>query len=139
MNNLDVSIALDIYNQYIKIAEFKERFKPFDELLKQYGLEASIFIKHIPLLRKMNDANSFDRYYDKYKKEIKEHNHLVYVPLKEWFTSCKEQDIISVSEFNLLLELLESLTPKAFYEPQKEKLTAEKLENMLEEINISEL
>jgi hypothetical protein len=125
--------AVEIYNSYIKVAkELNKKLLPFERILDVYGLAASSFIKHIPLLKRMDNENPFESFYNQFKKEIEKEDrgHLIKVPFESWLKSCKEKDIVSNEEFDILSDLLEKLVNK--------KLDAVELEGFLDQVEAFE-
>lgn len=107
----DVEKAIDIYYGYIKLAQTsQEQFKPFASLLAAFGLPTFIFLKHMPLLRKMNEAISFDSFYNLTEKEEKEKPYYIVHPYKEWLTTCKNKNIITLEEYEMLSDLLKRIS-----------------------------
>jgi len=109
----DTEKAIDIYYGYIKLAQMaEERFKPFAALLEGFGLSTFIFTKHIPLLRKMDSALSFDMFYNDSKEYIENTPSYIIFPFKRWLKACKDKDIITSSEHEMLSDLLKRVSDR---------------------------
>lgn len=129
----DVHQAVEIYNRYIKVAEeTSKKLLPFERLLDIYGLASAGFIKHIPLLKRMDSENPFESFYGEHKNKIEKEGfgHYIKASFESWLKSCKGKEIISNEEFDTLSDLLEKLVNK--------KLDTVELEAILDQVEAFE-